>query len=1082
MLKKFFSWQVIAILGITLVLALFDAPNSVQNALRFPEALRDQKINLGLDLQGGSQLDYKIDLRSVPEEDREKIVDGVLEVINKRVNGLGVAEPNIYTSSVGDETHIIVELANTAIITQEDVVKYLGENKDIETITLDEKKEVSLQKAKDTVGKTIQLEFKERKDEVDPEEIEKIRATAQTVLDKILAKNGENFAAIGREEALINPSRVKYETADYKFADEITPEAIKTAVSSMAAGTVRNTLVSIGGTYIINDAGETQENTAVGILKLVDVREEVREDKKVEASHILIAYKDAANASDEITRTKEEALTRAKEAEAQLKEGKTFTDVAKYYSDDPSNKDSGGKLSAPVAEDGTYVKEFQDAALELTENSQVSDIIETEFGYHIIKADNILNNQKEKQFKYELISFSTMPDLWQDTGLTGKNFKHADVQVDQYYQPYISIQFDEEGAKLFEEITEKNVGKPVAIFVGGEKISSPRVNEKITGGSAQITGSFTQEEASNLARDLNTGAIPAPIVLTGETSLGATLGADALNASKWSALIAFFAVALVMIAIYRFPGVIASIALAIYGIIMLFLVKSALPLVVGLPIALIIFGVLVAKTLNSKDGAGEKIISFILSCVLLFFIVYILKTSIVLTLAGVAGIILSVGMAVDANVLIFARIREEIRSGKSYTSAVEEGFFRAWSSIRDSNYSTLITCAILFYFGSSLIKGFAFNLAAGVLVSMFTAITITKTLMLGLANTKITKDPKYFGINLNKPEYPKFNFIKSFKKLLGFSGILTIISILAIAILGVKLGQDFTGGTLMEFKFDKEVTKQELQTKLIEIQEELKEEGITSGGPLATKTVEETITIDFKNASLTQASTGAFMLKSKYMDSATHDKVVADLEEEFGNLNEQKFTTVGATIGSAFKEKALIAILIASLGIIIYVAFAFRKVPKELNPWRFGVTAIIAVIHDLFITMGFFVILGAIFNVEIDALFITAMLTVLGYSVNDTIVVFDRTRENAKLASKDEKIEDIVNKSLNQTLWRSLNTVSTTLVALIVIFIGTFFGAESIRYFILALIFGIGIGAYSSIFVATAGLVIWKQWSDKRSK
>lgn len=1080
MLKKFFSWKIIAIIVVALVLALFDAPNSIQNALHFPEGLLNQKINLGLDLQGGSQLDYKIDLREVPEADQEKIVDGVVEVINKRVNGLGVSEPNIYTSSVGDETHIIVELANTAVITQEDVTKYLGENKDIDTITMDEKKEVSLQKAKDTVGKTIQLEFKEEKTEVDLGEVEKVKATAESALDKILAKDGENFSVIGQEESMNNPSKVSYTTSDYKFADEITPEAVRTAITSMTSGTVRNTLVSIGGTYIVNEeTGKTHENTALGIIKLDDVREEVRSDKKVEASHVLIAYKGASNASKDITRTKEEALVRAKEALAKLKEGKSFTDVAKYYSDDPSNKDSNGKLSQLVSEDGTYVKAFQDATLALREDGEISDIVETEFGYHIIKADAILNNQ-EKQYKYEVISFSTIPDLWQDTGLTGKNFKHADVQVDQYYQPYVSIQFDDEGAKLFEEITGRNVGKPVAIFVGGEKISSPRVNEKITGGQAQISGSFTQEEAADLAQNLNTGAIPAPIILTGETSLGATLGADALSASKWAGIFGFIAVAIFMILTYRFPGAVASVALGVYGLIMMFLIKTSLPLTIALPIALIIFGVLVHKILNSKDGTGEKVITFALSCILLFFLVYILKTGVVLTLAGVAGIILSVGIAVDANVLIFSRIKEEIRSGKSYSSAVEEGFFRAWDSIRDSNYSTLITCAILFYFGSSLIRGFAFTLAAGVLVSMFTAITVTKTLMSAFSNTRFAKDNKYLGVNLNKPAYPKYNFIKNFKKWLGFSGVLTLVSLLAIIIFGFNFGQDFTGGTLMEFKFDKEVSKQELQTTLIDIQDKLKEEGASTGGPLVTKTQNDTVVVDFESATIRQTEDGTFIMKSKYLDSATHDKVISDLESQFGNLTEQKFTTVGATIGGALKQKALIAIIIACIGIIFYVAFAFRKVPRELNPWRFGVTAIIALAHDLLITTGLFAILGAIAGVEIDALFITAMLTILGYSVNDTIVVFDRTRENARLASKDEKIEDVINKSLNQTLWRSLNTTVTTLVALVVIFIATFFGAASIRYFVLALIFGVSIGAYSSIFIATSGLVFWKQWSDKR--
>lgn len=1082
-MKRFFSWQVIAIIVVALILALFDAPNSVQNTFGLPEVITNQKVNLGLDLQGGSQLDYKIDLRNVPKLDQEKIVEGVVGIINQRVNNLGVSEPNIYTSTVGDETHIIVELANTAILTDADVLQYLKESRSVDSLTPDEKKEISLRKAKDTVGKTIQLEFKEQKVGTDPQEKDRITSQATADLKSIKDKNGENFRIVGQEESLANAGKIKYEVNEYKFADEIKIDAIKKAVISLKPGEVYKDLVFAGGSYIINQTGETQEDTALVIVKLNDIREAVKADKQIEASHILIAYKDASNASADITRTKDEAYARAKEALAKLQAGKSFTDVAKFYSDDPSNKDLGGKLSKPIAEDNTYVYDFQKAGLTLDKDSQLSDIVETEFGYHIIKADKVLNNVKEKQYKYETISFSTVPDPWKDTGLTGKHFKHADVQIDKYYQPYISIEFDDDGAKLFEEITGRNVGKPVAIFVGGERISSPRVDEKISGGKAQITGNFSQDEANKLARDLNTGAIPAPIVLTGEISLGATLGQDALKVSIWAGIIGFLALAIFMVLNYRIPGLVAVAALSIYAIIILFFIKSELPLTIALPIALIVFGTLVYKSLNSKDATGEKVMAFILSCFVLFFLMFILKTAVVLTLAGIAGIILSLGIAVDANVLIFSRIKEEIRSGRTYSSAVEEGFFRAWASIRDSNFATLIICAVLFYFGSSIIRGFAFNLAAGILVSMFTAITITKTFMKLLANTRFGKDPKYLGVDLSKQVGTHFQFVKNRNKWFTFSGILITISILAMLIFGVKLSQDFTGGTLLEIKFDKQIEKQDFVSSLSTFQDELTKEGALPNGPVKEQTTTEKIASDLKNASVTQTGNNSFLIKTKYIDSVTHDKLIQKLENKFGNLTEPKFATVGPTIGSALKQKALWAIIIASFGIVFYVAFAFRKVPKELNPWRFGITAIVAMIHDLFITTGFFVILGAIFGVEIDALFITAMLTVLGYSVNDTIVVFDRTRENAKLASRDEKIEDIVDKSLNQTLGRSLNTSITTLITLIALFIGSFFGgAESIRYFVLALIFGIAIGTYSSIFIATSGLVAWKNWSDKKAE
>jgi preprotein translocase SecF subunit len=1103
-MKKFFSWHVITILIVTLLLGLFDAPSSFQQKVLpfLPDSLTESEIHLGLDLQGGSQLDYKIDLRQVTEEDRQGIIDGNLREVERRVNRLGTSEPNIYLSEVAGETHIIVELTKISNIEDEDVVEYLGLEKSVDELTDDEKQTLGLEKAKALIGKTVLLEFKEEKGHLDPQEQEKVEAQASAALKKI--RGGSDFDVVGQEESLAYPGKVTYETVEYQFADEMHPQIAET-VSALDTDEISKTLLELGGTYIVNERGETQENTSLAIVKLIDTKSEKKYDKEVEASHILVAWDGSSNADEEITRTQEEAYDYAKEAIEKLDGGKDFSQVAKFYSDDPSNKDLGGKLTTPVTGDGTYVYSFEEAALELENTGDFSEIIETEFGYHIIKADKVVNDVKEFQYKYGMLSFSTVPDPWQATGLTGKNFVHADVQLDSFYQPYISIEFDDEGARMFEELTGKNVGKPVAIFIGGSLISAPRVNEKISGGSAQITGDFSQEQATTLASDLNTGAIPAPMILTGEYTIGATLGANALKVSLWAGLIGFLVLFAYMILRYRAAGILASAALMVYASILMFMIKAELGIQYALLAAAIVFMLLIYKTINAKDAGGEKFITFVLSCIIFFFLTFMLKTGVVMTLAGVAGIILSIGMAVDANILIFERVKEELRQGRPYTSAVEEGFRRAWSSIRDSNFSTLITCGILFAFGTSIIRGFAFNLAAGILISMFTAITVTKVLLHAYGKTHYSKNLKTLGVDLDKKVGTNFKFIKNTKKWLTLSGVLIAVSILSVAVFGFRPGIDFTGGTLMEIQFTEEVTKEELHDSMVQIQDkingELDAETVTllptahaEGEEVVIEPImaeEEPVVeeepgtgpIDLKNIQIIPSSENAYIVKTKYLTSENHDTIIDELAATHGAVQELRFTTVGPVVGDTLKANALKALIIAIFVIILYVAFAFRKVPKEVSPWRFGISAIFALAHDVIIVTGVFIILSTIVNVEIDILFITALLTILGYSVNDTIVVFDRLRENLLTAGRDEKLEDIADKALNQTLARSLNTSITSILTILALFIGSYFGgAESIRYFLLALLIGMLVGTYSSIFIATSGLVMWTKRAQKKAE
>lgn len=1082
-MKKHLSWKLLAILLTTLFLGFFDLPSNIQqNIVPFtPEVILKSKINLGLDLQGGSQLDYKIDLRSVPEKDRESIIDGVQNVIEKRVNRLGVSEPNIYSSTIADEAHIIVELAENGSIEQADIDQFLGQNKLLADLTDDEKKKVGLEKAKSQVGKTIQLEFKEQKTTVDPQELEKAKEFAQKGLDKI--KDGADFAVTGQEEQQAAPGKVGYAQIDFTFESSL-PSDIKDQLLKLKSGEFSKTLFESGGSFTIDEKGKAIQDTSLNIVKLIETKEEVKNKKEVQVSRILIAYQGAEKANATVTRNEDEAKELAKEIKEKLTAGEKFEDLAKKYSDDSESAVEGGKMADPVDGSGSNVYDFEKTALDFSKEGEISEVVKTQMGYDIIRADKILIDVKEKKYKYEIISFSTKPDQWQSTGLTGKQFVHADIKLDNYFQPYIAIQFNEEGAKLFEEVTGRNVGKPLAMFVGGELISDPppRVNEKIAGGNATITGSFTNEEAKGIARDLNTGAIPAPIVLTGEYTLGASLGQEALNQSLWAGFIGILLVMLFMILYYRVPGLVASAALIIYGVILVFLIKAQLNLGIAITVSLGIFLMLMSKIINTDDSGWEKFLSFILTFFGFIFFTSVLRAGVVLTLAGIAGLIISFGMAVDANVLIFERIREELRAGNKLGTAIDIGFNRAWSAIRDSNFSSLITCAILFYFGSSIIRGFAFNLAAGILVSMFTAITITKILLQGIARTGVADNLKLLGVSGTKKEL-SFDFIGKSKIWFTASGIIFLLSVMSIFVFGLNLGIDFKGGSLLALKFQEPVTQEQISVALQEAGTKAAKEN-SAGEDAATADIKdippstenettlkapEEARLNLSSINILTSGANEFIIKTNYLTPANHDQLLDELKAKLPAFDETRFTTIGPTIGKTLLNKAVVAAIVSIFMIVIYLYIAFRKIPKEVNPWRFGASAIVTLIHDVVIIMGIFAVLGKFMDVEMDALFATAMLTLFGYSVNDRIVIFDRLRETLTRSSLDN-VKEIANKALNETLARSINTSISIALTMFAILI---FGHASIFYFVLALTLGVLIAAYTSVFIAAPLIVYW---------
>ena len=677
---KRFSKGLISIIIVSILMAIIALPASIKSQLPndpISTWVKSKKVILGLDLQGGTQLDYRIDLRNAKQRNEDDnpdndiaikdVIKGVRSTIERRVNGLGVSEPQIYTSNIAGEEHIIVELAG---------IKDINE-------------------AKKVVGKTIQLEFKEQKTSDDPTDNSQIINEANGLLKTIL-EEGSDFTQVG-ESNKTSDNKIEFRSEKTAYESEL-PSHYKDVLPNLEDGQIYDKTLEGSGEYVVSASGQLSEKKTIVLTQLVSKKLEEKTNtnkEKVKASHILIAYQGAERANSEVTRTKDEAKALAEEVAVKAKEtpGK-FPELAGEYSDGPSAT-KGGDLG--FFERGSMAPEFEKASFSMDIN-EISDVVETSFGYHIImvtdKEESNETTSLENLYTYNEIVFDVTPDPWKPTGLDGSQFKYATVSYNQIGAPQVSIEFDNEGAKLFEEITDRLTNKPLAIFVGGELISAPNVNQKITGGNAVITGKYTLQEAIQLANDLNTGAIDAPIILSGQYTISATLGDNALQMSLLAGILGLLALAIFMIIYYRLLGVIAVLALIIYSIILMFILNT-------MPI--------------------------------------------VMTLAGIAGIILSIGMAVDANILIFERTKEELNEGKNFSASMQTGFERAWTSIRDSNVSSLITCAILWFFGNSIIRGFALMLALGIVLSMFTAINVTRAFIKTLTGTKMSKSSFLLG-------------------------------------------------------------------------------------------------------------------------------------------------------------------------------------------------------------------------------------------------------------------------------------------------------------------------------------------------
>lgn len=584
---------------------------------------------------------------------------------------------------------------------------------------------------------------------------------------------------------------------------------------------------------------------------------------------------------------------------------------------------------------------------------------------------------------------------WKRTDLTGRHLERADVVFHpQTGSPQVSLVFDSEGKTLFAELTKRNVGKRIAIFLDGTAITAPVVQEEITTGEAVISGDFTTDEAKQLARRLNAGALPVPITLVSRTTVGPSLGQESLARSVTAGAIGLLFLVVVMVSLYRLPGFLAVLALFLYAELVLLILAS----------------------LGST-----------------------------LTLAGFAGFTLSLGMAADANILIFERLKEELRSGKPLMAAVTEGFREAWPSIRDSNIASLITAFLLYAFGNSAVRGFATTLAIGILVSMFTAVIVTRTLLRFVAQRRQLQRPALYASRLasapRAAEAHTFRILRSRAWIL-ISGVLVTASIAAIAGWGIKPGIDFTGGSLWELRGEG-VTTTSVR------------EGLRSAGE--------------SNVTVQQTGQTTVLVRLRPLSADEHAGYLARLQEQRQNLEEVRFETIGPTLGRALLRKAIIAVLLAIVLILAYLAWAFRKATVTVSPWAFGIIAAIALIHDLLLMTGAFALFARFRGVSADSLFLTAVLTLLGFSVHDTIVVFNRVKTN--LARLRITFRDLVDRSIMETLSRSFNTSATTLFVLLALLL---FGGDTIRPFVATLSVGIVVGTYSSIFLASPLLVLWQ--------
>ncbi len=580
-------------------------------------------------------------------------------------------------------------------------------------------------------------------------------------------------------------------------------------------------------------------------------------------------------------------------------------------------------------------------------------------------------------------------------------------------EPSVSMTMNADGASTWARLTKENVGRQIAIVLDGTVYSYPNVLNEITGGVSSITGNFTIEEATDLTNVLKSGKLPAPATIVQEQVVGPSLGAASIRAGLISFLIAFILVLIYMIFFYKGAGVAADFAL--------------------LTNVVLLFGVLAAF------GA-------------------------VLTLPGIAGLVLTLGMAVDANVIIYERVKEELKAGKGLGKAIHDGYANAYSAIIDGQVTTLLTGLVLFFFGSGPIKGFATTLIIGIITSVLTSIFITRIIF----DDRVSKGKSIsFETNLTKNflKGTKIDFLGGRKWSYIISGALIVISLCSIFIKGFTYGVDFTGGRTYVVRFDKPVTAEEVREAASNVFDLAAAEQGLSGTSVEVKQfggdsqMKITTSYKYEDESTTVDAEIEGMLfeamKGFFDENLTLADFTSTLDNPNGIISSDK---VGASIANDIKRNAVISIILALIVIFAYIAFRFKG-------WAWGLGGVVSLAHTAIIIIGFFSLFSGIlpFNLDVDQTFIAAILTIIGYAINDNVVIFDRIRENLGLHPNDD-FKQTVNKSLNATLTRTVNTSVSTLLPMLAIAI---FGGESIRGLSVALCVGILIGTYASIMIGT---------------
>lgn len=585
----------------------------------------------------------------------------------------------------------------------------------------------------------------------------------------------------------------------------------------------------------------------------------------------------------------------------------------------------------------------------------------------------------------------------QNPVVTGADLKPTCKLVyDQVGRPQVSFEFNADGARRFGDFTRKHVKEILAIVLDNRIISAPRINEPILGGKGVIEGNFTAKEAAELATLLNSGALPVPLEIIQTTKVGATLGKESVRQSLWAGIAGLGLVLVFMIGYYFLPGVLASVALGLYTL----------------------------YSLAAYKGLG-----------------------VVFTVPGIAGFILSIGMAVDANILIFERMKEELRAGKTLKAAIDDGFKRAFTAIFDSNVCTIITSLILFTLGTGAVKGFALMLMIGVAISMFTAITVTRTMLWTLVSFGIGNNPRLFG--LGRQWQTHVDIIGKRNLWFAISGAFIAVGVIAWVVGGLRLGVDFAGGSELQLRFEQPVTAQQVQSVL------------TSNG--------------FRDARAVVGENNLVFIRTREVNPEEKERIKASLSS-LGNLEEQSFAQVGGIVSREQTRNALIAVILSEALILLYLAVRFA-IGGIREGFKFGVAAVIALVHDVLVLIGTFAIMGKLRGWEVDALFVTAMLTLIGFSVHDTIVLFDRIRENLRNRIRGETFASIANKSILQTFARSINTSLTVILTLLALLI---LGSPVVKLFTIALLVGVTTGTYSSIFNAAPVVAWWEEIAQRR--